>query len=778
MRHGLSLVRQSRAAVQTAARGFALALITALPLAAHGGVIPAPAATNPGSGGFGVDSTVIIRVPPLDRDADAAAHYLADLWTRTNGLTLPIRSGVVRSGAAEVRAPTIEFRRRSGSSPEGYDIEVAPQRITVSASSSAGLFYGAVTLWQLLPPGAKRGEIAAQTITDAPRYPWRGLMLDSSRHFQSPAFVRSMIDWMAWHKLNVLHWHLTDDQGWRLQIRKYPRLTSVGAWRIPASVPGSSSQKPYGGYYTQQQVREIVAFAATRHVQIIPEIDMPGHAQAALAAYPELGAIDGHQTLPVSANWGVHSHLFNLEPGTFEFLQNVLDEVMELFPSRYVHIGGDEAVKDEWNASATVQARARLLGISDAEALQTYFAQKISGYLSAKGRRAVGWDEIMQPGLAADAVVMSWHGASAAHAAAIKGNDAVLAPDPRLYLDHRQSSLATEPPGRIQIISLKSVYDFEPHDAELSDAQQAHVLGLQADLWTEHMQTEGRVEWMALPRAAALAEVGWSPPQRSWPDFLKRLVPMLARYRAFGINYADSVFGIEPRYAADEGGAIRTTLSNLPEFIDAAPDAAIRYTLDGREPSAASTHYAQPLLLQPGTEIRAATFMGSEQVSRTLVAHLSAHTGTRRTSHELELCGNGVSLLLEPVGGAGSGRAPLAVDIMNPCWIYRGVDLGKGPHILAAVAALPFNYELGADAAKIRVGDNRTPQGELEVHVDGCDTAAVRVLPLAAAANHDGVTELPAARLPPLPGRHDVCLRFARPRLDPLWALDWVEIEQ
>ncbi|HZE42576.1 MAG TPA: family 20 glycosylhydrolase [Steroidobacteraceae bacterium] len=765
------MVRRPRAAVQTAARAIALALIAALPPAAHAGVIPAPLRVELADGEFNVDAAVVLRVPAGDREADASARYLADLWTRTNGLTLPVGADAARAGIR-----TIEFRRRRGFGGEAYKIEVAPRRILVTASSSAGLFYGAVTLWQLLPAGLAGGDIRAQTITDAPRYSWRGLMLDSSRHFQSPAFVRSMIDWMAWHKLNVLHWHLTDDQGWRLEIRKYPRLTSVGAWRIPASVPGSSSRKPYGGYYTQQQVRSIVAFAATRHVQIIPEIDMPGHAQAALAAYPELGAIDSHPTLPVSPNWGVHSHLFNLEPGTFEFLQNVLDEVMQLFPSRYVHIGGDEAVKDEWNASAGVQARARLLGISDSNALQTYFTQKISGYLSAKGRRAVGWDEILQPGLRADAVVMSWHGASTARAAAVQGNDTVLAPDPMLYLDHRQGPLATEPPGRIAIISLKNVYDFEPYDAELSGAQQQHVLGLQADLWTEHMQTEGRVEWMALPRAAALAEVGWSSPQRSWPDFLKRLVSMSARYRALGLNYADSVFGIDPHFAHAAGG-IRVTLANLPELKDAALDSSIRYTLDGQEPSVTSARYAAPLLLAAGTEIRAATYLGSQQASRTWISRLDARTGARRTSHELELCSNGVGLLLEPGGDGSSGHAPLAVDIMNPCWVYRDVDLEHGPQVLAAVAALPFNYELGLDAAKIRVGDNRTREGELEVHVDGCDTATFSVLPLAAATNRDGVTELPATRLPRLPGRHDVCLRFARPRLDPLWALDWVEIE-
>jgi hexosaminidase len=746
--------------------------------AEQGGVIPVPANVVPRTGSFELSAATVVQAPQGRGVPLEAARYLAYLWKRSNGLTLAVSAKAVAVSAKAVSNATgslIAFRVEPGFGPEAYRLEVLPNRITVSATTAAGLFYGAVTLWQLLPTGRQGGPISAQTIIDEPRYPWRGLMLDSSRHFQSPAFVRSMIDWMAWHKLNVLHWHLTDDQGWRLEIRKYPRLTSVGAWRIPASVPGSSSQKPYGGYYTQQQVRDIVAFAATRHVQIIPEIDMPGHAQAALAAYPALGAIDGHPTLPASANWGVHSHLFNLEPSTFEFLQNVLDEVMQLFPSRYLHIGGDEAVKDEWNASAGVQARARLLGISDANALQIYFTQKISRYLSAKGRRAVGWDEIMQPGLAADAVVMSWHGASAAHAAAIKGNDAVLAPDPMLYFDHRQSPLATEPPGRLPVISLEDVYRFEPHDPQLTAVQQRHILGLQADLWTEHIKTGRRFEWMALPRAAALAEVGWSQPPRSWPDFLRRLVSMSVRYRAFGIDYADSVFGIDPQFARSMGG-ITVTLSNLPELKDAKLDTAIHYTLDGKDPSAASALYAAPLRVAPGAEIRAATFMGPEQVSRTWSAHVDAHTGTRRTSHELELCSDGVGLLLEPSGERSSGDAPLAVDIMDPCWIYRDVDLRNGPPLLAAVAALPFNYELGADTAKIRVGDNKMPQGELEVHVDGCDTAAVGVLSLAPAAKREGVTQLPAQKLPPLPGRHDVCLRFARPGLDPLWALDWVEI--
>jgi hexosaminidase len=755
-------------AVQTAALFFSLTL----PLAARcGSVIPMPAEITPGTGFFIVDSNTTLRVSRDDGGSMSAARYLAELWARTNGLKLPVNIAADPAGTEDGAADSIEFRHRKGFGAEGYAVEVTPRRVTVSASSAAGLFYGAVTLWQLLPPGAAAGRISAQTIHDTPLYAWRGLMLDSARHFQSPAFVRSMIDWMAWHKLNVLHWHLTDDQGWRLDIRKYPRLTSVGAWRIE---PDGAR---YGGFYTQDEVRGIVRFAASRHVQIIPEIDMPGHATAAIAAYPELGAAP---VARVSANWGVLTHLFNLEPQTFEFLDGVLAEVSQLFPSRMLHIGGDEAVKDEWNASPHVQARARQLGISDPAKLQTYFTQRISRYLAATGRRIVGWDEILQPGLRKDAVIMSWHGVSGAHAAAVAGNDAVLAPDPGLYFDHRQSTLPSEPPGRLQVLSLEDVYRFDPRDAALSSNQQRHVLGIQANLWTEHMQTEARVQWMALPRAAALAEVGWSPTAgRNWPDFLERLVPMFARYRAFGLNYADSVFAPAPQISRTPGG-ITVTLSNQAPS-GAAALGEIRYTLDGTEPSAQSPRYAAPLTLPLGAEIRAAAFAGSEQASRTWAKRLDARAALRRDSHDLEPCSDAIGLLLLPgtgkaQAGSRSAEATLAVDIMNPCWTDHGVDLSAGARIVAAVAALPFNYEIGADAAKIRVGDARTPEGELEIHADGCGTPAIAILPLAPAAGATGVTTLPAQQLPRIPGQHDLCLRFARPRLDPMWAIDWVEI--
>ncbi len=749
---------------------YAALISFAPPPAARGGVIPLPADVRPGPGFFSVDETTRLCAPLGDRDAADAARYLAGQWSRTNGLTLTVSIGCAKSGAA---THSISFGRRSGLGPEAYEISAGPERITVSASSAAGLFYGAVTVWQLLPPGSTSDRIPAQTIRDAPMYAWRGLMLDSARHFQSAAFVRSMLDWMAWHKLNILHWHLTDDQGWRLEIRKYPRLTSIGAWRIE---PGGAR---YGGFYTQDEVRDIVHFAASRHVQIVPEIDLPGHATAAIAAYPWLGAATraAGATAPiVSSSWGVLTHLFNLQPETFRFLEDVLDEVVKLFPSPLIHIGGDEVVKEEWNASTQVQARARQLGIGGTDAVQPYFTQRLARHLAARGRRMIGWDEILRPGLGRSAVVMSWHGVSGAHTAAVAGNDAILAPDPGLYFDHRQSTLPTEPPGRLAVVSLEDVYRFQPFDPMLSDKQRRHVLGLQANLWTEHIQTEERVQWMALPRAAALAEVGWSAQdRRRWPDFLERLVPMLARYRAFGLNYADSAFA--PAAQISRGGTgFSVNLSNQAQN-SAAGVAEIRYTLDGSEPSPESARYQSTLMLPPGIEVRAAAFAGPVRTSRTWAKRLDAQAAWRRDSHDLEQCSDGVGLLLEPLAGA-AADAPLALDILNPCWIETGVDLSNGPAVVASVAPLPFNYEIGTAAAKIRVGDARTTEGELEIHADGCDTPPLIRLPLAAAADAQGVTTLPARQMPRLPGRHDLCLRFARPRLDPQWALDWIEIRE
>jgi len=340
----------------------------------------------------------------------------------------------------------------------------------------------------------------------------------------------------------VLHWHLTDDQAWRLEIKKYPRLTSVGAWRVPAGAeaaadvdPATGRPRPYGGFYSQETVRRVVAHGLERNVTIVPEIDMPGHATAAIVAYPRLASIVPAPAT-VTSNWGVYSNVYNVDENTFEFLQNVLSEVMQLFPSKYVHVGGDEALKDQWKASPHIQARMHELGVPNEEALQSYFVGRLGKFLSAHHRRLIGWDEILQGGIAPDATVMSWRGIEGALAAAAAGHDSVLSPAPTLYFDNRQSTADTQP-GRVSVVALQDVYKFNPMPASLPADQQHHILGVQGNVWTEHIRTEQRVEYMTFPRAAAVAEVGWSAPERmDWDSFLARLPDQMNRYRMLGIH--------------------------------------------------------------------------------------------------------------------------------------------------------------------------------------------------------------------------------------------------
>jgi hexosaminidase len=382
-------------------------------------------------------------------------------------------------------------------------------------------------------------------IEDAPRFAWRGLLLDSVRHFQSVAFIKTLIDAMAREKLNVLQWHLTDDQGWRLEIKRYPRLTQVGAWRVPAGAAARHdidlrTHKPrlYGGYYSQGQVRDLVAYAAARNITIVPEIEMPGHALAAIVAYPRLGSVVKPPT-EISSDWGVFPYLYNADDRTFSFLENVLSETMALFPGTYIHIGGDEAVKDQWKASPAVQARMHALGIATEDELQSWFVRRIEKFLNAHGRRLIGWDEILEGGIAPGATITSWRGIDGAVTAARAGHDAVLSPAPVLYFDNRQAEGPDEPSGRGAIVSLHDVYAFDPAPSALSEDERRHILGVQANIWTEHIREQANVIHAAFPRAAALAEIGWSPAaSHDWSNFLARLPAELGRYAALGLAHS------------------------------------------------------------------------------------------------------------------------------------------------------------------------------------------------------------------------------------------------
>jgi hexosaminidase len=511
-----------------------------------------------------------------------------------------------------------------------------------------------------------------------------------------------------------------------------------------------------------------VAFAASRHVTIVPEIEMPGHAQAAIASYPRLGTGGAP---PVSPDWGVHDWLFNADESTLGFLEDVLAEVIELFPSEFIHIGGDEAVKDRWRDSPQVQERIRELGLADEAALQGWFVARIGRFLEARGRRLIGWDEILESGIPERAAVMSWRGIAGGVAAARAGHDVVMAPSPVLYLDHWQSDSPREPPGRPGIVTLEDVYRFEPVPPELTAEERGRVLGAQANAWTEHMRLPERVEYQAFPRAAALAEATWSRAEdRDWESFQHRLAAQFTRYRQLGLRFADSAFA--PRFSLAESphaGWLRVSLSQQSPF------GTVRVSRDGGEPGPGSPAYEGPFDTKPGTVLRAATFAGPIRISDTVSLEATATVLRRRTDEELDHCSGGLVLRLEDDAPPTGERATFNVDIVDPCWIWRRVDLQRGATLAAAVGQVPFNFQIGREADSIRRGDARTSQGELELRVGDCRGEPVAVIPLSEAAASDRVSIIGPARIPPQPAG-DLCLRFARPRVDPLWAIDWVEL--
>ncbi len=433
---------------------------------------------------------------------------------------------------------------------EGYSLEVTSRTVTMRAPRPAGLFYACQTLRQLLPVQIYREatmkgirwEIPCVKIEDHPRFTWRGAMLDSARYFMPKEFVKKFIDLLAMHKMNSFHWHLTDDQGWRIEIKKYPLLTEIGAWR-KESIVGHYRDKPrkfdgirHGGFYSQEDIREIVAYARARHINVVPEIEMPGHAQAAIAAYPELG--NTKEKLDVSTVWGVHSNIYNANEETIRFLQDVLTEVLELFPSKFIHIGGDEARKDQWKASPAIQVRIQELNLKDEHELQSYFIKRMDAFLTSKGRRLIGWDEILQGGLAPNATVMSWRGEKGGITAAKAGHDVVMAPTTYTYLDYYQSRDPNEPLAIGGYLPLSKVYNYNPIPKELSQEQARHILGTQGQIWTEYIPNPKKAEYMAFPRLTALAEVAWTQNHRKdYIDFLERLNIHLQRLNALDVNY-------------------------------------------------------------------------------------------------------------------------------------------------------------------------------------------------------------------------------------------------
>jgi len=460
--------------------------------------------------------------------------------------------GVVRlqvagrsSGAAGGSAP---FPDPAG---ENYRLVADENGVKITAPTAAGVFYGTRTLRQLMPadllrraPSSSRSsvEVEAVEIEDGPRFGWRGMGLDVARHFFPKEFILKLIDLASFHKLNVLHLHLTDDQGWRVQVDRYPLLTEVGAWRRESPAGHYSEHRkdatPHGGFYSKADLAEICAYAARHFVNILPEIDMPGHMQAAIASYPELG--NTGEKLEVFTDWGISDHVLNLEPATVKFCGDVLDEVTDIFPGRLVHVGGDECPTTEWEASPRARELMGRLGLSEARQLQGWFTAQVSEVLSSRGRQLVGWNEVLEAGAPAGAVVMAWqeHEAwDAAKQAAQLGHDVVMAPEAWCYFDWSYSDDPREPLAIRPAISVEKAYSLEPMPADLGDGLARHVTGAQCQLWTEYVTTTTHAEYMYFPRACALAEVGWSSKERDWPDFERRLASHMARLAALGVAY-------------------------------------------------------------------------------------------------------------------------------------------------------------------------------------------------------------------------------------------------
>jgi hexosaminidase len=589
-------------------------------------IIPKPASLKKGVGVFNLSKSTALVVQD---DGDLpAAEFLNAYLEQIYGFSLTVSK---TPAARSIRFYTKKFIKAPDT--DGYTFEATAQGISVSGDTYAGTFHGMQTLIQLLPvTKATTLKVPAVSIQDAPRFAYRGMHLDVSRHFFPLSFVKKYIDYIAMHKMNYFHWHLTDDQGWRIEIKKYPKLTTVGGWRngtIIGRYPGTGNDGlKYGGFYTQEEVKEVVAYAAARHVTVVPEIEMPGHASAAIAAYPDLSCFPNEPTKSffpkdctwagdttgkhVQQTWGVFDDVFCAgKENTFNFLKDVLDEVLPLFPSEIVHVGGDECPKANWKRCPLCQQRMKENGLKDEHELQSYFIQRMEKYLNTKGRKLIGWDEILEGGLAPNAAVMSWRGEAGGIAAAKQHHEVVMTPTDYVYFDYSQTT--NEDSVTIGgYVSLEKVYGYNPIPPALNATEAKYVLGAQANLWSEYLKNTRKVEYMIFPRLTALSEVLWTQPaNKSWTDFEKRLQTQFKRYGLWNTNYSRAFFDLKSSILPAPGNN-----GLLWKLESKQPGIQIRYkkSAEGREVdvTSGSTLYTTTIPIKSSTSISGWSTTGTQ----------------------------------------------------------------------------------------------------------------------------------------------------------------------
>lgn len=562
-------------------------------------LIPYPVELTEGSGAFDLSGNLEHAIKIGDAD-EALITYLIDIVKTEQGLEL---------STCEQGKIQFEINSELQLPKEGYQLSVTPKGVSITANERVGLFYAIQTLRQLIQVDEKgKAIIPVVEITDHPRFAWRGMHFDVSRHVFSVAEVKKFIDYLAMNKLNTMHWHLVDDQGWRLEIKKYPKLTEVGAWRDKVGFEANQKKglntddgKPYGGFYTQEQVKEVVAYASERHITIVPEIELPGHSAAALVAYPEYYC-DNAGDLEIWSQAGVSAGVYCAgEESTFQFLEDVLAETMELFPSEYIHIGGDETPKDTWLACPKCKKRMKDVNAHDEHELQSYFVSRIEKFLSKNGRRLIGWDEILDGGLAPNAAVMSWRGVAGGVKAAEAGHDVVMTPMFPYYFNHVQNHVPNAP-GHPGISTLRDVYTFPSIPADISPENRKHIIGVQANIWTEYTPKFEHIEYNIFPRLFAISEVAWSPEIRAWEDFYGRVQSQFPILKKHGVNYGEISYhvgiNVKPQYEANSAEI---------EFIAERP-LPVYYTTDGREPTQTSTVYEGKFVLSQNAHIKACQF--------------------------------------------------------------------------------------------------------------------------------------------------------------------------